>query len=177
MRSCDVPGCEEKYYASKKCKKHYRFPSSFNPQPIKRTGLKPKPFSAPQKKKKKSTAETIPELLARAQKVFNAWIRKRDAGTDGTTKCISCGIWKSTKEMDAGHFYPTRYSFLRFNTDNTNSECLSCNRMDDNHLDGYHVNLLEKIGPERFKWLADHRHDKVKWDRATLLTIIEKYKK
>lgn len=165
MEICST--CGGAHYGGGKCK--------FGPAKEKKpTGLiRNKPVGT---SKKKSATESLPELLERAQKTFNAWIRKRDRANDRTTTCISCGLWKSNKDMDAGHFFPSTYSFLRFNVDNVHAECNVCNRMDDNHLEGYKTRLIAKIGLERFKWLEKNRNKKFKWDRAELLTIIEKYK-
>ena len=57
---------------------------------------------------------TIPKLMAKAQKVFNSWIRKRDS-EDGYFTCISCGRTLTTDLMDCGHFVPVKNSSaLRF---------------------------------------------------------------
>jgi len=126
-------------------------------------------------KNSSSSEKSIPELLELAQIVFNRWIRRRDS-FDGMFNCISCDEWLSVSVMDAGHYFPTTYSALRFHEDNVHGECAVCNRMDDKHLVRYSVNLLNKIGPERFKWLEDHRHDEKKWDRDEFNEIIRKYK-
>ncbi len=62
--------------------------------------------------------KTLGKLKQEAQKAFNKYIRLRDSGA-GFFTCISCGMTKSTDEMDAGHFYPVQgYDGLRFNEDN-----------------------------------------------------------
>lgn len=127
-------------------------------------------------KKKAKKEESLPDLLKRTVKVFNAGIRKRDSRYDGTFKCIACDLWKSVKVMDAGHFFPSTFSALKFNEDNVHGECVECNRMNPYHLNQYKPNLIKKIGLKRFKILESTRHDKVKWDRAALLEIIAKYK-
>ncbi len=115
-------------------------------------------------------------ILQQAEKVFNAWIRKRDTLPDRTFICISCGKYKSNKEMDCGHFYPKTFAMTRFNEDNNHGECVQCNRMDSNHLIGYKLRLLEKIGLERMKKLKELHNKPFKWDRYELELLIEKYK-
>ena len=89
---------------------------------------------------------TIPKLTAKAQKVFNAYIRQRDS-EDGYFTCISCGQTKDTSQMDAGHYVPVkRSSALRFDEYNVNGECKACNGFDEFHLIGYRRNLVDKIG-------------------------------
>ena len=119
---------------------------------------------------------TIPKLTAKAQKVFNAYIRKRDS-EDGYFTCISCGQTKTTDLMDAGHYVPVKgSSALRFDEYNVNGECKSCNGFDQFHLIGYRRNLIDKVGERKVMELEmQHRLIK-KWTRTELNEIIEKYK-
>lgn len=136
----------------------------------------PQKNKASQKPKKRLEEQSVKELLKLAEIVFNRWIRKRDAKSDGTFKCISCGLWKSTKEMDCGHFIGKRNSYLRFSEDNCHGECISCNRFDDSHLTGYSSHIQEKLGYERYQQLLTDRVKSKKWSREELLQLIEKYK-
>lgn len=113
---------------------------------------------------------SLPWLLAKAQFYFNRFIRNRDRHLG----CISCE--KGAVE-DAGHFYPSTYSALRYHEWNLNGQCsYNCNRMKSGNLHEYRKGLIKKIGAEKVQWLDDHAHDKVKWDRLDLIQIIEKYK-
>lgn len=119
---------------------------------------------------------TIPKLTAKAQKIFNAYIRQRDS-QDGYFTCISCGQTKTTDLMDAGHYVPVKgSSALRFDEYNVNGECKSCNGFDQFHLIGYRRNLIDKVGERKVMELEmQHRLIK-KWSRLELNDIIEKYK-
>ena len=118
---------------------------------------------------------TIPKLTAKAQKVFNAYIRKRDS-EDGYFTCISCGQTKTTDLMDAGHYVPVKgSSALRFDEYNVHGECKSCNGFDQFHLIGYRRNLIDKVG-ERKVMELEYQHRLIKkWTRTELNEIIEKY--
>lgn len=118
---------------------------------------------------------TIPKLTAKAQKVFNAYIRKRDS-QDGYFTCISCGQTKTTDLMDAGHYVPVKgSSALRFDEYNVNGECKSCNGFDQFHLIGYRRNLIDKVG-ERKVMELEMQHRLIKrWTRTELNEIIERY--
>jgi hypothetical protein len=120
---------------------------------------------------------TIPKLTAKAQKVFNAYIRKRDS-EDGYFTCISCGQTKTTDLMDAGHYVPVKgSSALRFDEYNVNGECKACNGFDQFHLIGYRRNLIDKVG-ERKVMELEHQHRLIKkWSRTELNEIIETYGK
>jgi hypothetical protein len=119
---------------------------------------------------------TIPKLTAKAQKVFNAYIRKRDS-EDGYFTCISCGETKETAQMNAGHYVSQKgSSALRFDEYNVNGECIACNGFNDFHLVGYRKNLINKIGQEMVDWIEANYRTPKKWSRTELNELIEKYK-
>lgn len=133
-------------------------------------------ISSSTKGKVKTGRITLSELLSQAEKVFNAWIRKRDTFPDRTFKCISCGQYFSNKEMDAGHFKSKKYAATRFHELNVNGQCVSCNRMKDGNEKLYRINLIYKIGLEKVEEIENLSRQPWKWDREILLDIIEKYK-
>lgn len=172
MKTCDE--CGGAHHAKGKCKKHYRMPSQLNPKPLKRVKVKINwPDTRPLTKHRK---ESLPELLARAEKVFNARIRKRDAKSDGTFRCISCSKWHSAKEMDAGHFISKKQSSVRFNELNVWGQCHECNRMKDGNYKLYRQSLIDTIGLSLTEHLEWSSKQPFKWDRESLLKLIEKYK-
>lgn len=112
---------------------------------------------------------TLPKLLEKAQKVFNAYIRHRDS----ELPCISCGKYRT---LQAGHYVPVRGgSYLRFNEWNVNGECEYCNGFDEFHLIVYKKRLADKIGMDAVEWLESNRHQVKKWTREELNDIIKKY--
>ena len=120
---------------------------------------------------------TIPKLTAKAQKVFNAYIRQRDSDR-GFFCCISCGQVKATELMDAGHYVPVKgSSALRFDEYNVNGECKSCNGFDQFHLIGYRRNLIDKVGERKVIELEQQHRLIKKWNRSELNEIIETYGK
>ena len=118
---------------------------------------------------------TIPKLTAKAQKIFNAYIRQRDSD-NGYFTCISCGQTKEVSQMDAGHYVPVKgSSALRFDEYNVNGECKGCNGFDEFHLIGYRRNLIDKVG-ERKVIELEHQHRLIKkWSRTELNEIIKQY--
>jgi hypothetical protein len=122
-----------------------------------------------------SKSLTLPKLLAKAQKVFNAWIRVRDS-KEGYFTCIACFRTLPIDQMNAGHYVPVKGgSALRFNENNVNGECIRCNGFDEFHLIGYRKNLIKKIGLKKVEQLERMRNDVCKWDRTTLNHIIKTY--
>jgi hypothetical protein len=120
---------------------------------------------------------TIPKLTAKAQKVFNKWVRERDS-EDGYFTCISCGRTLSTDLMDCGHFAPVKGgSALRFDEYNCNGECKKCNGFDEFHLIGYRKGIIDKYGEGMLIHLEQNARLDKKWSRFELNEIIEKYGK
>jgi hypothetical protein len=117
----------------------------------------------------------LPKMLAKAQEVFNKYIRLRDS-QDGYFTCISCGKVKPVEQMNCGHYVPQKGgSYLRYNEWNCNGECIFCNGFDEFHLIGYRKRLIDKIGQDAVNWLEENRHTVKKWTRAELEEIIKKY--
>lgn len=154
-----------------------KVPLKRSTKPIKRTAIKKKPVEicsskTTAKKIPAASKNEIPILLARLEAVFNRSIRKRDGAF-----CISCGRTVPLSMIQCGHFYSKTYAATRFHEDNNHSECGFCNCSDPNHLVGYKIRLIEKIGQERFDHITWLKDQPVHWDREVLKGLIEKYSK
>jgi len=120
----------------------------------------------------KDEAKTRPQLLKELETEFNKFIRLRDADEP----CISCGT-TSNVVYAAGHFYPTTYSFLRFNEDNVNKQCNTyCNCKLRGNLHEYRVNLIKKIGIERVTYLDENKHKPFELSKSEIKDLIIYYK-
>ena len=122
-------------------------------------------------KKKKRAPLTLPKLTAKCQRIFNEYIRLRDAGD----RCISCG---SDKANQAGHSFPVRqYSALRFTPLNVHLQCAYCNAYLHGNQANYRMGLVEKVGEQQVYQLEllSRRVKSYKWTRKDLEIIIEQY--
>ena len=128
-----------------------------------------------------------PWLLNKAKEETHLFVRLRDSFESHVTykerrfTCISCGITKSTQQMQAGHLNSAgKYSILRFNLDNINGECVHCNYYGKDHLRQYEENLIKKIGQKRVDklkfWAKVSKQKAHKWDRFDLIDIITQRK-
>lgn len=127
--------------------------------------------------------KTIAQLLKMATTHFNKFIRLRDSDENGFGRCISSGQSLRVPSMNAhaGHYYnKANWPSLRFNEDNVHLQGKSDNYFNGANLLEYRKNLIYKIGIERveeLERLADQsKRQTFKWDRFTLIEIIEKYK-
>jgi hypothetical protein len=118
---------------------------------------------------KKST--TLPKLLEKTQKVFNAYIRERDKELG----CISCGA----EVEQAGHYHSQgHHSALRFNPINTNGQCRRCNMFLHGNLIKYRQGLVDRYGEMVVLDLEDsaNKNRLKKWSRDELEQLISQYK-
>lgn len=127
------------------------------------------------KEKRKQWQEDLKtkgDYISILQAVFNTYIRLRDKDRP----CISCGC-KTSNKWDAGHFYPTTYSYLRFDEDNVHKQCSkSCNMEKHGNMAEYRPRLIERIGLARVTRLDNSRHLKLELSIPEIKEKIVEYK-
>lgn len=128
-----------------------------------------------EKKKNKAEKEanmTKPDWIKLLQITFNTFIRLRDKDEP----CISCGTRKPVK-YDAGHYWPTTYSFLRFNEDNVHKQCSNnCNMKKHGNQAEYRIRLIKRIGLNRVEKLDSDRHKRLDLTIPEIKELIGVYK-
>jgi hypothetical protein len=125
--------------------------------------------------------KSLPTLLQDCQAIFNEFIRKRDAAGANYFKCISCGQVKPIRYMEAGHFYSVgNNGGMRFDEENVHGQCFYCNESLHGNTAMYAINLLAKLGPEKYHALIERRSDYQKhghkWSRSEVEDLIKIYK-
>jgi hypothetical protein len=124
------------------------------------------------KREIKKELETVQDLMKKAQKVFNEFIRLRDKGTD----CISCKKPLTTK-FDAGHYYSSGgHKNVTFDEHNVHGQCVYCNQHLHGNLLNYQIGIAERIGAKNLIELSAKAHDTRKYTREELRDIINIYK-
>ena len=129
---------------------------------------------------RKPTTPRRPSLsraVQRLDKVFSLYIRLRDSRAYGfrAFRCISCGRIKSFEYADCGHYYSRRNMATRFDEDNCHAECSYCNRFSADHLIAYRLNLVRKIGEQRFALLGVKSKAVRKWSVWELEELTKHY--
>ena len=128
--------------------------------------------------KHKSSRSALQSAVKRLDKTFSLYIRLRDSKAFHYSyfRCISCGQVKPFEQADCGHYFSRTHMATRFDEDNCHAECSYCNRFKADHMIGYHVNLLKKIGKQRFDLLTLKAHSTCKWSVFELEMLIKHYK-
>ena len=78
-------------------------------------------------KRKKRDPNSISLLKEKAWKWFSLYVRLVDSDWSGMVHCITCGVQKSFREMQAGHFTPGRRKFILFDKRGCYPQCYQCN--------------------------------------------------
>lgn len=129
-----------------------------------------------QTRERKAALLRIPDLIALAQKEFNAYVRFRDRGQT----CICCGKPLGDGEVggafDCGHYRSTGSApHLRFTESNAHAQRKHCNRYGAGRAVDYRIGLIARIGLAAVEALeADNAVHK--WGREELITIKNKYR-
>lgn len=99
--------------------------------------------------KVRSKIKGKPNLIKKLDTVFSLYIRLKYARPNGMCKCISCGTYKSWKEIQNGHYMSRRYMSTRFDEDNCRPQCVSCNIFNQGNIQMYRRGLIKQIGEQR----------------------------
>lgn len=70
---------------------------------------------------------TRSKLVKKLDTVFSLYIRLRYADNRGMAKCFTCGKVDHWKKLQAGHFQSRRHFSTRWNEENVQVQCQSCN--------------------------------------------------
>ena len=184
MPRCQV--CKEKYTRARPMQTtcDYPAPCALQGARLKREKAQAKAASAAAKADKKRRQENRAAKVAlreksrswwlkKTERIFNAWIRDRDAGC----ACHSCGT-RETIRWNAGHYRPAgNNSFLRFHPLNVHLQCSQCNdgNKKSGNLTEYRIGLVKKLGVEVVEWL-EGPHPLKRWTIDELREICEQYK-
>jgi len=120
--------------------------------------------------------QTVATLKKKADTVFSQYVRYRDGEFrrgDWLVECITCGIEKPLKEMQAGHFVSRRVNELRFEEMNVNAQCIGCNMFKQGEQYLYSKNLDAKYGDGTADALMAKRHLTHKFTITELEEIIQ----
>jgi hypothetical protein len=72
-------------------------------------------------------AKTTSKIKKELDRVFSLYIRQRNANSNGTVMCFTCGTKGHWKTMDCGHFQSRKHTSTRWDEQNCQVQCKSCN--------------------------------------------------
>lgn len=129
-------------------------------------------------RKRKREMRPLRWFHARAQRVFNQFIRLRDKDEP----CISCKKPPGVVDIftgggwDCGHYRSIgAASHLRYTEDNAHKQCKKCNNQKSGNAVDYRLNLIDRIGLARVEALENNNEPR-KWTRNELEEIYQNYR-
>jgi len=120
-------------------------------------------------KDKPKKVQSLGELKKEAIKVFNAFIRARDAIRLGG-RCYTCG-----KPGDQAGHYIHSHNSVRFNEILTNLQCFNCNHYASGNLGVYGERLIKEHGLKKIQELRRKAQKIKRFTRSELTEIISLY--
>jgi len=129
-------------------------------------------------KVKREGMKTYPQLIREVQRVFNAFIRARDA----ELPCICCGKRFDDKSLTGGNVHAGHYRstgsapHLRFNEDNVHLQNAACNLYGAGRAVDYRVGLIARIGLARVEALESDSTPR-KWAHDELRELKAHYQR
>lgn len=126
------------------------------------------------RKKIKERKESYKTLKTKAWKIFSEFIRRRGS-SNGMNFCVTCGVMKNWKELQAGHFLDGRHNAVLFNPLIVWPQCLRCNIFLKGNKVKYTLFMQNKFGQNKVEELLSESHRIVKLGKSDLKDIINRY--
>jgi hypothetical protein len=120
-------------------------------------------------------SKEITKLKKKADGAFSKYIRYRDGkkiNGEWQTECITCGVWKPVKLMQAGHFVSRSCNLLRYDELNVHAQCVGCNmfKSGEQYQHGLKIDLMHGEGTAEA--LHSKRHITHKLTKDELESVI-----
>ena len=109
--------------------------------------------------------------------LVSEYIRRKDADWQGYVSCVTCGVRKHWKELDAGHYIAkTGGLSIYFEEKNLAPQCTGCNRFRHGNLAQYALYLIGKYGDQILEELDWKRKQTISISNGEYKKLIEVYK-
>ena len=115
----------------------------------------------PKKQYKKEKTE-FQKAVKRLDTIFSKYIRTRESFNDMNI-CFTCGTVKFIKQLDCGHYIGRQYYGTRWNEQNCQPQCTTCNYYNEGEKDIFEKKIDLKYGAgtaEKLKIMGRHKYNK-----------------
>lgn len=126
--------------------------------------------------KKRRKKSPLTKTKERLWKLVSLYIRTKYS-EDGYVSCVTCGLTKPIKEMQAGHFVPqAQGNAVKWVEDNIHPQCYRCNINLGGNGPEYCKFMIETYGEERVEEIRMLAHQSLKLTVDDLLELEREYK-
>jgi len=120
---------------------------------------------------------TRKKLIARLDKVFSQWVRRKDADHRGYVECWTCGKVLPWSRVDAGHFQSRAKFSTRWDEMNVKPQCKGCNGFRSGEQYKFSIRLEEEYGEGTAEALLIASKMTARWSRDELEQMYHHYKR
>lgn len=128
-------------------------------------------------KEKKANSPKV--LKKKLDTILSLYVRLKASDTMGMASCITCGVRKHYKELQAGHYVPRDNYSVRYDLRNLAVQCFKCNMKlpgcKAGNMVQYTKYLLINYGVEWLKELIQDGEKIKQWTPDELKELISKY--
>ncbi len=138
----------------------------------------PKPAKKEKVKKplRKMGKGSLTKSKKKAWTAFSLYIRLRFASDEGYATCVTCGVRKHYKELQAGHFIPGRHNAVLFSEEGVQNQCYHCNVGLKGNWPQYYDYMKKMYGLEVVEKLLADSQIPVKYTARDYEALENKYK-
>ena len=152
-------------------KHHKTFCHKAPKKPAKRSSVRSKQKNDKTPIKAKKKPKTRSYYVKRLDSIFSQYIRLRDDGLG----CVTCGVIKPWKKMQACHYYSRGRMPTRWDETNVFSGCYRCNVLLKGNYTEYALAMVGKFGVEYVEKLKHKSLSSEKIPTSKLKEMIEYY--
>ena len=113
-------------------------------------------------------------LIDKLDKEFSIFIRNRYA-KNGLAECVTCGSVKEVKQLQCGHFMSRKHYSTRWEEDNCQVQCYTCNVMRYGEQYKFGLYLNATYNKDKAEELLIKSKQTLKLTDADLEEMIENY--
>lgn len=118
--------------------------------------------------------KSISQLKKKLWTLTSQYVRRRDSDENGYSSCVTCGLTKHWKEMQAGHWVPAAQgNSTRWDLRNIHVQCYRCNVNLGGNGPEYSAFMEEAHGREAMEELRKLSNETRKITRAEYEEMIE----
>lgn len=110
-------------------------------------------------------------------KLFSEYVRRKNSDWRENCVCVTCGISKPWKELQAGHFISGRHNSVLFDERNVHPQCYRDNVCKHGDLLNYRDFMVKKYGEDVIAELRRLDRENKKFTRTELEKLKKYYKK
>ena len=128
---------------------------------------------------KKKKPKKLTSLKDDAWALFSKIIRLRGSDENGFNTCVTCGVRKHWKKLQAGHFIDGRRGAVLFDPNGVWPQCFKCNFKSHGCLAGnkvkYTLWMQAKFGEDFVKEMVAKSHEQVIYTREDYAHMIRMF--